>query len=240
MRQEWTRRRFMKLGAAGSLAGWVGEQGADFQGERAAADEKSLRSSDGVNGQNEIPLPPPVQTGGAPITETLVRRKSTRSFAPKNLRLDTISNLLWAACGQNRPDGRRTVPSPMNSQETSLYLIFEAGTYRYDAAGHRLVLIEKGDLRDLAGVQTYTRDAPMTILFVADLDRLTFSPEEDRRVFAAVDAGFIGQNVYLFAAAEGMAAVFRSSIDRKGIEERFHLPQNQFVFFAQSVGYPNV
>ena len=36
MRQEWTRRRYMKLGAARSLAGWAGEQGADFQGERAA------------------------------------------------------------------------------------------------------------------------------------------------------------------------------------------------------------
>ncbi len=233
MRSFASRRHFVKTSIGGFLAGLLVNP---LPHRKSTTEAAESTTSAFVNGEKEIALPEPVKTGGAPLIETLASRKSERSFHGNPLDLQTISNLLWAANGINRPDGRRTVPSPMNAQETELYLIFEKGTYRHDVKENRLHLVAKGDHRDLAGVQPYTHDAPMTILFVADFEKLDFASEEERPVYAAVDAGFIGQNVYLFAVSNGLNAVFRGSIERKKIAERFHLSKSQSVSFAQSVG----
>ena len=62
---------------------------------------------------------------------------------------------------------------------------------------------------------------------------------EDRRLYASVDTGFIGQNVYLFCASEGLATVFRGAVDYKKLDGIMKLPAGQFVTFAQTVGYPH-
>ena len=69
-----------------------------------------------------IQLPSPQTTGGRPLMEVLKDRKSTREFGSGTLSEQTLSNLLWAAFGINRPDGRRTAPSAMNWQEVSIYV----------------------------------------------------------------------------------------------------------------------
>ncbi len=61
---------------------------------------------------------------------------------------------------------------------------------------------------------------------------------EDRRLYASVDAGFIGQNVYPFCASEGLATVFRGAVDYSKLARTLRLPEQQFVTFAQTVGYP--
>ena len=63
-------------------------------------------------------------------------------------------------------------------------------------------------------------------------------PAEDRRLYASVDSGFIGQNVYLFCASEGLATVFRASVDHQKLATTMRLGEGQFVTFAQTVGYP--
>jgi len=61
---------------------------------------------------------------------------------------------------------------------------------------------------------------------------------EERRLYASVDAGFIGQNVYLFCASEGLATVFRGAVDTAKLGQTMQLGKDQFVTFAQTVGYP--
>ena len=61
---------------------------------------------------------------------------------------------------------------------------------------------------------------------------------EERRLYASVDASFIGQNVYLFCASEGLATVFRGAVDGPKLGQTLKLPEQQFVTFAQTVGYP--
>ena len=61
---------------------------------------------------------------------------------------------------------------------------------------------------------------------------------EDRWLYASVDTGFIGQNVYLFCASEGLASVFRGAVDYARLARLMHLPEQQFVTFAQTVGMP--
>lgn len=107
----------------------------------------------------------------------------------------------------------------------------------YDAAAHVLNRVVEGDFRSYAGTQEYTHCAPITVIYAADLNKSLAGSLEDKKMYATVDAGFIGQNVYLFAASRDLAVVFRGSIDRSGLAEILKLTASQMVLFAQSVGF---
>jgi len=83
--------------------------------------------------QAAIQLPKPRVTGGIPLMQALAQRQTTRAFADKPLPLQTLSNLLWAAFGVNRPREvkaglGRTAPSAMNKQEVELYVVLADGS----------------------------------------------------------------------------------------------------------------
>ena len=60
--------------------------------------------------QDVIQLLPPQTDGGMPLMKALKNRKTSREFAGKDLSAQQLSNLLWAACGINRPDEKRGRP----------------------------------------------------------------------------------------------------------------------------------
>jgi len=68
--------------------------------------------------------------------------------------------------------------------------------------------------------------------------RMKNVPPNDRRLYASVDSGFIGQNVYLFCASERLATMFRGAVDAAELGRALQLCPEQFVTFAQAVGYP--
>ncbi len=191
-----------------------------------------------VAGQ-EIALPPAQTEGGKPLLQALKERHSTRSFAEQPLPAQVLSNLLWAAFGVNRPDGHRTAPSARNAQEIDVYVALREGLYLYDAGAHALKLAVARDLRALAGTQPHAREAPVTLVYVADEGRMGRGDEETRRSFAAADTGFIAQNVYLYCASEGLGSVVYASIDRERFAQAAGLKPRQKITLAQSVGYPN-
>jgi len=80
--------------------------------------------------------------------------------------------------------------------------------------------------------------APLNLIYVAHGERMTDISAEERRLYASVDAAFIGQNVYLFCASEGLATVFRGAVDYFKLARTLRLSDHQFVAFAQTVGYP--
>jgi hypothetical protein len=59
---------------------------------------------------NTIGLPKPHTEGGMPLMEALKKRQSARTYSDKPISDQVLSDLLWAAFGVNRPDGRRTAP----------------------------------------------------------------------------------------------------------------------------------
>jgi SagB-type dehydrogenase family enzyme len=173
------------------------------------------------------------------LYNALKERKSTKAFHPQAISEDMLSNLLWAAFGVNRPDtGKRTAPSAVNSQEMDIYVILATGVYLYDASAHQLTPILATDLRALAGTQDYVKDAPINFLYIADYAKMraSFSPTK-KALFSASHAGFIGQNVYLCCASEGLGTVFRDSIDRAALREILKLRKDQDIVFAQTIGY---
>jgi len=84
----------------------------------------------------------------------------------------------------------------------------------------------------------YWRHIMVIDIYVAHGERMTDISAEARRLYASVDTGFIGQNVYLFCASEGLATVFRGAVDYPKLTRTLQLPDQQFVTFAQTVGYP--
>jgi nitroreductase len=184
-----------------------------------------------------VSLPAPQTEGGKPLMQALKLRATARAFAPDPLPPQTLANLLWAAWGINRPqDGKRTAPSTRNWQEIEVVVLNAAGAYVYDAAGHALKPIVAGDLRALAGTQDFVKDAPVTLVLVADTSRMEAGP--DTQAYAYADAAFISQNVYLFCASAGLATGVRASVDRPGLAKALKLRDSQLVVFAQSIGYP--
>ena len=185
-----------------------------------------------------IPLPPPEKHGGLPLMEALARRRSSRDFASDALPLPLLSGLLWAAYGWNRNDGGRTAPSALNAQEIDVFVALPAGAYRYDAAAHELRLVAANDLRRVTGYQDFVDEAPMDLVYVADHARMGLVPVGQRESYASAAAGAIAQNVYLFAASNGLATVIRAWIDRAAIADALGLTHDQQVLLSQTVGYP--
>jgi len=178
-----------------------------------------------------IELPKPEITAGMPLMQALAQRKTTRAFQDQPLPLQTLSNLLWAAFGVNRPRTvkpglGRTAPSAMNSQDIELDVVLAEGVYVYEAEANRLRPFLAGDLRGKISSEPAAH-AAVTLVYVA--------PAKDD--YAQVDTGFIGQNVYLFASSEGLNAWFYT-IHGQDVAAALKLPTEKRALYAQSVGYP--
>ena len=186
-----------------------------------------------------IQLLKPQVDKGRPLMQVLKDRSSSRSFSKENLPLQVMSNLLWAAFGVNRPEtGKRTAPSAVNWQEIDIYVATSDGLYVYDAKAHMLKPILSKDIRAMTGRQDFVKDAPVNLIYVADYSRVGTSTKEDNDLYSAADTGFIGQNVYLYCASEGLVTVVRGSIDRQALAQVMKLRPDQKIILAQSVGYP--
>ncbi len=186
-----------------------------------------------------LELPKPQTDGGRPLMQVLRDRHSTREFKPDKLPLQVLSNLLWAAFGINRPEtGKRTAPSAMNWQEVDIYVALPEGLYVYDAKAHRLNPILADDVRAATGGQDFVKGAPLNLVYVADLARTKDAGAEEKNFYTTIDVGFIGQNVYLFCASEGLATVVRGTVDRPALAKLMKLRPEQKIIVAQTVGYP--
>jgi nitroreductase len=184
-------------------------------------------------------LPAPRAAGGKPLIETLKLRRSIREYADRPLPPQVLSDLLWAAFGVNRPSGDRTAPYWRHVMVIDVYAALADGVWLYDPKLHRLEQRLPNDIRAQTGTQDFVGSAPLNLIYVAHGERMTDISAEERRLYASVDTGFIGQNVYLFCASEGLATVFRGSVDTRKLAATMRLDEGQFVTFAQSVGYPS-
>jgi hypothetical protein len=181
--------------------------------------------------QTPIQLPKPQMDGGMPLMQALAQRRTTRDFRDQSLPLQTLSNLLWAAFGINRPREvkpglGRTAPSAMNSQDIELNVVLPDGVYVYEAEKNILRPVVAGDVRGKISPAAAAH-AAVTIVYTA--------PVNDR--FAQADVGFIGQNVYLFAASEGLNAWFYTA-HGQDVAGAIKLAAGKQVLYLQSAGYP--
>lgn len=167
-----------------------------------------------------ITLSKPNLDRGKNIMQALSERKSTRQFDSRELSLSDLSDLMWAANGINRPDGRRTAPSAMNRQDIELYVCMKGANYHYDPKGHKLVPVSAVEARPLP-------EAPVCIILVG-LKDFSLSP---------VDAGIVSQNISLFCSGVGLATVCRATQDQAALKKALALDDNRVVIVNHPVGY---
>jgi nitroreductase len=200
-----------------------------------------------------IVLPEPMKSGGKPLLEALRLRRTHRTIGSREIPLQVLSNLLWAAFGVNREKAflnklGRTAPSASNSQEIDLYVALKNGLYLYEAIPHQLAPISGGDFSMMSGqggASKLTKHTPVNIFYVVDLSRYDLGPDqpdpsigdpEVQKSYYYTDTGFIAQNINLFAASEGLATWFHNC-DKERIRAEFKLRPTQRILFAQTVGY---
>ncbi len=204
-----------------------------------------------------IRLNEPSKKRGLPFMEALAVKASAREWSDRDLSLQDLSDLLWAANGINRPDDKKyTASSAQNAHDVDIYLFMKDGVYLYDADDHVLEPVMSGDFRSQLMMTPPPRpkDAggpppppppppstpPIQIILVSDISRFRMGPPELKCEWGAIDAGIVSQNITLFCAATGIATRPRASMDKEVIGNLLGLSHTQFVFLNHPIGYPKL
>ena len=186
-----------------------------------------------------IKLNAPNKTRGSAFMQALSDRMSIREYDTKELSLQDLSDLLWAANGVNRADGKRTAPSAMNRQEIDVYVFNKDGAYFYDAVENALKPVAKGDFRkEVAASQEFAATAPVSLVLVANLEKLGDPKLENTLINGALDAGIVNQNINIFCAAVGLATVPRGTMNGEELKKILKLSDSQRLMLNNPVGYP--
>jgi nitroreductase len=188
----------------------------------------------------DIFLPAPATRFNVDLKEALQLRRTTRSFQSADIPLEVLSNLLWSANGVNRPDGKRTAPSAYNTQCIKIYLANGQGVFCYDSQNHFLKQVIKRNIKSvIAPANPYAAVAPVILLLVADLSG--FPAEENRASqinLAHASSGFVGQNIYLAAAAFKLGTTYAAGLDVAIVKKELNLTGNEIPLALMPLGYP--
>ena len=187
----------------------------------------------------DIKLNEPNKSRGSAFMKALSDRQSIREYDTRDLSLQDLSDLLWAANGVNRPNGSRTAPSAMNRQEIDVYVINKNGAYLYDASTHTLKGVTAGDFRkSVAASQDFAATAPVCIVLVANLEKIGDPTSQNTLMTAAMDGGIVNQNINIFCAAVGLSTVPRGTMDQEELKNALKLSDTQLLILNNPVGYP--
>ena len=190
-----------------------------------------------IQAQDVITLPQPeVSKLSMSLGDALQQRRSMRSFTEQEISMQTLSTILWAACGVSDPKtGKITAPSAINMQDIKVYVCSKDGVCLYNAKANTLTKVSGKDIREaIAGkMQQFAKTAPISLVLVStkDTDR---SPNDK---YGAMDAGYVSQNIYLACTALGMKTVARAMMDYDTLKQELNLPETSYLELNHPIGY---
>ena len=190
-----------------------------------------------------IDLPGPTLKGSVALEETLARRRSVRSFTAEPLTMQALGQLVWAAQGITLPSrGFRTAPSAGALYPIELYVVTADGLYHYVPQGHKLRVLNEGDLRgDLARAalgQSSIRNAAADFVVTAVYDRTTRKYSDRGNRYVHIEVGHVGQNIHLQAAALGLGSVPIGAFRDDRVKSVLSLPADHEPLYIIPVGRP--
>ena len=166
-----------------------------------------------------IPLPDPENARGLSLEDAIRQRRSVRSYTATSMTQAALSRLLFHADGINAERGGlrlRSAPSAGAVYPIEIYVVahrvegLEPGVYHYAVQEHVLAQVRAGDVRSeivRAGIlQNFLGEANVVFVLAAIFQRLRWKYRERTYRYALLEAGHIGQNVYLAATSMGMGA----------------------------------
>ncbi len=188
-----------------------------------------------------IQLPKPSTDNKTTMMEAFDARHSGREYSDKAIPDETLSTVLWAACGINRPEEAKiTAPSAINSQDIVVYVIREDGAYLYQPDGHSLKKVSSKDLRkEVAGGQDFAAAAPVSLLLVSDHSKFPAQiPSEAKTRMGVMDGGYVSENICLVCAALGLETVPRMTMDTAALKKELELGGEADLVVNNQIGYP--
>jgi SagB-type dehydrogenase family enzyme len=197
-------------------------------------------------------LPQPQFNGKVSLELTIKNRRTCRAFRSETLSLEALSQLLWAAYGTTDERGfKRAVPSGGALYPMDLYGVtgaggvkgLEAGIYHYDPKDHTISTISEGDVRDkLARAslsQMWMATAPVNLVITAEFRRINVKYGERGVRYALMEAGHIGQNIFLQAESLGLGAGIVGAFRDDSVSEVLMIPKDHEPLLIMPVGYKN-
>jgi len=207
-------------------------------------------SSKGQAQQPETKLPPPSLKSDYSVEQALQSRRSVRTYSPGALSLEELGQLLWAAQGITEPTRKlRSAPSAGATYPLILYAIVDqvetlaAGFYRYLPETHSLKLVKSGNIKAevtaRATRQGSVAQAPVILVFAADLDRIRPRYRERSERYTFMEIGHAAQNVHLQCEALGLGTVCIGAFEESTLKQALELPDEQIPFYLMPVGKKN-
>lgn len=170
-------------------------------------------------GVEPIPLPPAGDLRGLHTEEAIQQRRSVRDYSGQPMTLEELSRLLYYTGGINTErwgHKLRAAPSAGALYPIEVYPVvhrvegLEPGLYHYAVGDHALELLQAGDLqREIVRhglMQGFLGEANVVLVLTAIFQRLRWKYRERTYRYALLEAGHLGQNVYLAATSMGMGA----------------------------------
>lgn len=186
----------------------------------------------------DISLPAPSLTSEMTLADALNQRHSSREFADTEISDQVLSQLLWAACGINRPESKKiTAPSAINAQDIVVYVVRKDGAYRYEPQENILVNVCGKDLRKaVAGRQEAVANAPICLVLVSDHKKFGDHKNGAERM-GCIDSGYVSENIALMCTALGLNTVPRMSMDSETLRKELKLDADADLLLNHPVGY---
>lgn len=195
-----------------------------------------------------IALPAPAVDGGRPLFAVLAGRRSGRDFAPAALRLDELSQLLWAAQGVTGPRGERAAPSAGATFPMEIAVVAERveglkpGRYRYRPRSHDLAADgtpgAMNTLATLCAEQDWIAEAALILVLVVVEARTATRYGHRAHRYVRLETGHAAQNILLTASALGLAATAIGAFVDGQLSEWAGLDPREAPLYVLAVGRP--
>ena len=195
-------------------------------------------------------LPGPELKGTFSLESAIQRRRTVRSFEATSLALEQLSQLLWAAQGITDSKGhKRAAPSAGALYPMDLYAVLgkegvnglKAGIYWYNPAVHSIAAVSTGERRQAVAraalSQMWVARAPVTLVITAEYSRVAVKYGHRGVRYAMIEAGHIGQNLFLQAEALGLAAGIVGAFDDDKLIQIMDIPDSHEPLLIMPVGY---
>lgn len=186
-------------------------------------------------------LPPPHLSGKLSLEESLVKRRSERSFTGEKLTREEIGQLLWAAQGITDSQGLRTAPSAGALYPLEIYFLTPEGFFHYLPRGHEVEQISGKDLRDglsLAALgQSSIKQAPLDLVITAVYQRVSGKYGQRGERYVHIEAGHAAQNVHLQAVSLNLSSVPIGAFSDEMVSQLLSLPGTYKPLYIIPVGH---
>jgi SagB-type dehydrogenase family enzyme len=197
--------------------------------------------------ENMFKLPQPRKDSSFSVERAIYSRRSVREYQDKDLKLEDVSQLLWAAQGITSRHGLRSAPSAGALYPVEIYLVatkvekLQPGVYKYIPLTHSLRQVLQRDVRkevcNAALGQSCVLDASATIIISVVFERVTRKYGQRGIQYTYFEAGCVAENVHLQAESLGIGTVVVGAFYDEKVKQALAMDTNETPVALMPIGY---